>query len=70
MQGAILDSSAWEFEAKYEQWLPGLALMRDALIQPLSDADLGNDLGGSSLTWGQLIDDCAEMQRSYLVSRV
>ena len=66
MQGAVLDSSAWEFEAKYEQWLPGLALMRDALIQPLSDADLGRDLGGNSLTWGQLIDDCAEMQRSYL----
>ena len=66
MQGAILDASRWEFEAKYEQWLPGLALMRDALIQPLSDADLGHDLGGSSLTWGQLIDDCAEMQRSYL----
>jgi hypothetical protein len=66
MQGAILDPSRWEFEAKYEQWLPGLALMRDALIQPLSDADLGHDLGGSSLTWGQLIDDCAEMQRSYL----
>ena len=68
MQGAVLDSSAWEFEAKYEQWLPGLVLMRDALIQPLADADLGLDLGGSSLTWGQLIDDCAEMQRSYLDS--
>ena len=61
-----MDSSAWQFEARYEQWLPGLALMRDALIEPLSDADLVYDLGGSSLTWGQLIDDCAEMQRSYL----
>ena len=61
-----MDSSAWEFEAKYEQWLPGLALMRDAVIEPLSDTDLVYDLGGSSLTWGQLIDDCAEMQRSYL----
>jgi hypothetical protein len=61
-----LDSSPWEFEARYEQWLPGLALMRDALLQPLSDADLGQDLGGDSLTWGQLIDDCAEMQRSYV----
>lgn len=61
-----MESSAWEFEAKYEQWLPGLALMRDAVIEPLSDKDLLYDLGGTSLTWGQLIDDCAEMQRSYL----
>ena len=60
-----MESSAWEFEAKYERWLPGLALMRDAVIEPLSDTDLVYDLGGSSLTWGQLIDDCAEMQRSY-----
>ena len=66
IEGASLDSSAWEFEARYEQWLPGLALMRDAVIEPLSDADLVYNLGGSSLTWGQLIDDCAEMQRSYL----
>lgn len=61
-----MKSSAWEFEAKYEQWLPGLAQMRDALIQPLSKADLGYSVGGSSLTWGQLLDDCAQMQRSYL----
>lgn len=61
-----MKSSAWEFEAKYEQWLPGLAQMRDALIQPLSEVDLGYSVGGSSLTWSQLLDDCAQMQRSYL----
>lgn len=61
-----MESSAWEFEAKYEHWVPGFAMMRDALLQQLSDADLGKSLGGASLTWGQLIDDCAQMQRSYL----
>ena len=63
-----MESSEWELEAKYEQWVHGLALMRDALIQPLSDADLAHSLGGHSLTWGQLIDDCAQMQLSYLES--
>lgn len=61
-----VESSAWEFEARYEHWLPGLAMMRDVLIEPLTDADLEYALGGTSLTWGQLIDDCAEMQRSYI----
>ena len=61
-----VESSAWEFEAKYEHWLPGLAMMRDVLIEPLTDADLEYSLGGTSLTWGQLIDDCTEMQRSYI----
>jgi hypothetical protein len=61
-----VESSAWEYEAKYEQWLPGLATMRDALIEPLADADLAYSLGGTSLTWSQLLDDCAEMQRSYV----
>ena len=61
-----MESSEWELEAKYEQWVPGLALMRDALLQQLSDADLTHSLGGDSLTWGQLIDDCAQMQLSYL----
>ena len=66
--GEIVESSAWEYEAEYEQWLPGLAMMRDALIEPLADADLAYSLGGTSLTWGQLLDDCAEMQRSYIDS--
>ena len=66
--GAVLEPSEWEFEAKYEHWVPGLALMRDALIGLLSNADLGQSLGGNSLTWGQLLDDWAEMQLSYLGS--
>ncbi|MRG60299.1 hypothetical protein GE115_10535 [Agromyces sp. CFH 90414] len=61
-----MESSAWEFEARYEDWLPGLALMRDALLEQLADADLDRNLGGDTLTWGQLIDDCAQMQGSYL----
>ncbi|MEO8262668.1 MAG: hypothetical protein ABI566_08875 [Pseudolysinimonas sp.] len=61
-----MKSSAWEFEAKYEDWMPGLAFMRDALILQLSDADLGMSLGGNSLTWGQLIDECTQTQRSYI----
>ena len=61
-----MESSAWDYEAKYEQWLPGLAMMRDALIEPLADADLAYSPGGTSLTWSQLLDDCAEMQRSYV----
>lgn len=65
-KGASVESSAWEFEPRYQDWVPGLAMMRDAIIQQLSDADLDKNVGGNSLTWGQLIDDCAQMQRSYL----
>jgi hypothetical protein len=61
-----VEPSVRQLEPRYEDWVPGLAMMRDALIQPLSDADLGESIGGDSLTWGQLIDECAEMQRSYI----
>jgi hypothetical protein len=62
----IVDGSEGESEVRYEQWIPGLALMRDALLTSFGDADLERSLGGMSLTLGQLIDDCAAMQRSYI----
>lgn len=65
-KGAVVESVASGLEVKYRDWVPGLAMMRDAIIEQLSDADLDKNVGGESLIWGQLIDDCAEMQRSYL----
>ncbi|GAA1709197.1 hypothetical protein GCM10009809_01790 [Isoptericola hypogeus] len=61
-----MDAKGWELEVDHEQSISGLAMMRDALLAPLVDADLEQQLGGSSLTLGELIDDCAQMQGSYV----
>lgn len=49
-------------------WLRGLHGMRDGVLEQLTDADLGFCLGGDNVSIGQLFQDLADLEQSYVAS--